>query len=180
MVKRQLGVESTRTKVEIAHFKCIGHVLRLPDDRLVKRMLLGWNVELESLTKTRRRQQTTLSYWCKLLTDAAFSHKNLQEIVIDQERWNSKVNFQRKWLNMYECQQGHQNSEDQRLPDRETLHVPVTHSTTEFTCEAEGCGKTCKSKAGLAIHKKRMHKMLQTPIEITCAHCRRIFNQEAT
>ena len=33
-------------------------------------------------------------------------------------------------------------------------HVPVTHSTTEFTCEAEGCGKTCKGKASLAIHKK--------------------------
>ena len=58
--------------------------------------------------------------------------------------------------------------------------MPVTHSTTGFTCEAEECGKTCKSKAGLAIHKKRMHKMLQTPIEITCAHCRRIFKQEAT
>ena len=58
--------------------------------------------------------------------------------------------------------------------------MPVTHSTTEFTCEAEGRGKTCKSKAGLAIHKKRMHKMMQTPIEITCAHCRRIFKQEAT
>ena len=55
---------------------------------------------------------------------------------------------------MYEYQQEHHNSENQRLPGRKTLHVPVTHSTTEFTCEAEGCGKTCKSKASLAIHKK--------------------------
>ena len=178
-VRRQLVVESIRTKIEIAHLRCIGHVLRLPDDRL-KRMVLGWNAELEGLTKTRRRQQTTLSYWRKLLTDAAIPHENFQKIVTDRKRWNSEVNYQRKWLKMYECQQGHQNSENRRLPGRETLHVPVIHSTTEFTREPEGCGKTCKSKAGLAIHEKRMHKMLQAPIEITCAHCRRIFNQEAT
>ena len=178
-VRRQLVVESIRTKIEIAHLKRIGHVLRLPDDRLVKRMVLGWYAELEGFTKARRRQQTTLSYWRKLLTDAAIPHENLQK-VIDRKRWNSEVNNRGKWLKMYECQQGHQNSGNRRLPGRETLHVPVTHSTTEFTCEAEGCGKTCKSKAGLAIHKKRMHKMMQTPIEITCAHCRRIFNQEAT
>ena len=60
-VRRQLGVKSIRTKIEIAHLKSIGHVLRLPDDRLVKRMVLGWNAKLEGLTKARRRQQTTLS-----------------------------------------------------------------------------------------------------------------------
>ena len=35
-----------------------------------------------------------------------------------------------------------------RKPGRETLLVPVTHSTTEFTCEAKDCGKTCKSRSG--------------------------------
>ena len=70
-VRRQLGVEIIGTKIEIAHLRRIGHVLRLPDDKLVKRMVLGWNAELEGLTKARRRQQTTLSYWRKLLTDAA-------------------------------------------------------------------------------------------------------------
>ena len=68
-----------RTKIEIAHLRRIGHVLRLPDDRLVKRMVLGWNAELEGLTKAKRRQQTTLSYWRKLLTDAAIPHENLQK-----------------------------------------------------------------------------------------------------
>ena len=62
-VRRQLGIESIRTKIEIAHLRRMGHVLRLPVDRLVKRMVLGWNAKLEGLTKARRRQQTTLSYW---------------------------------------------------------------------------------------------------------------------
>ena len=147
-VRRQLG------EIEIAYIRRIGHVLRLPNDRLVKRMVLGWNAELKDLTKARRKQQTTLSYWCKLLTDAAIPHENLQKIVTDRKRWNSEVNNRRKWLKMYECQQKHQNSENRRLSGRETLHVPMTHSTTEFTCVPEGCGKTCKSKAGLVIHKK--------------------------
>ena len=179
-VRRQLGVKSIRTKIKIAHLRCIGHVVRLPDNRLVKRIVLGWNAELEGLTKARRRQQTTLSYWRKLLTDAAIPHENLQKIVTNRKRWNSEVNYRRKWLKMYECQQRHQNqkSENRRLPGRETLHVPVTHLTTEFTCEAEGGCKNCKSKAGVAIQKKIMHKMLQTPIEITCVHFRRIFNQK--
>ena len=34
-VKHQLGVESILTEIEIAHLRRIGHVLRLPDDRLV-------------------------------------------------------------------------------------------------------------------------------------------------
>ena len=136
-VKRQFGVESIRTKIEITHLRCLGHFLRLPDDRLVKIMVLGWNAELESLTKARKRQGTTLSYWRKLLTDAAIPHENLQKIVTDRKRWNSEVNNRRKWLKMNECQQGRQNSGNRRLPGRETLHVPVTYSTTEFTCEAE-------------------------------------------
>ena len=139
-VRRQLGVESIRTKIEIAHLRRIGHVLRLPDDRLVKRMVLSWNAEVEGFTKARRRQQTTLSYWRKLLTDAAIPHENLQKIVTDRKRWNSEVNNRRKCLKMYKCQQGHQNSENRRLPGKGTLHVPGTHSTTEFTCEAEGFG----------------------------------------
>ena len=40
-VRGQLGAESIRTKIEIAHLRRIGHVLRLPDKRLVKKMLLG-------------------------------------------------------------------------------------------------------------------------------------------
>ena len=40
-VRRQLGVESIRTKIEITHLRRISHVLRLPYDRLVKIMVLG-------------------------------------------------------------------------------------------------------------------------------------------
>ena len=79
-VRRQLGVERIRTEIEIAHLRRISHVLRLLDDRLVKRIVLAWNAELEFLTKARKRQQTTLSYWCKLITDAAIPHENLHKI----------------------------------------------------------------------------------------------------
>ena len=89
-VRRQLGVERIRKKIEIAHFRRIVYVLRLLDDRLVKGMVLGRNAKLEDRTKAKRRQQTTLSYWRKLLTGVAISHKNLQA-VIDLKRLNSKV-----------------------------------------------------------------------------------------
>ena len=78
-VRYQLGVDSIRTKIEIAHLRRIGHVLHLPDDRLLKGMVLGWNAELEGLTKAKGRQQTTLSYWCKPPTKAAIPLENLQE-----------------------------------------------------------------------------------------------------
>ena len=41
-IRNQLQVSSVRTKVEVAHLIRLGHILRLPDESLVKQALLGW------------------------------------------------------------------------------------------------------------------------------------------
>ena len=40
---------SIRVKIELAHLMRIGHVLRLPNGRYAKKMVLGWNAEQEGL-----------------------------------------------------------------------------------------------------------------------------------
>ena len=40
-IRNQLQVSSVRTKVEVAYLIRLGHILRLPDESLVKQALLG-------------------------------------------------------------------------------------------------------------------------------------------
>ena len=38
---------------------------------------------------------------------------------------------------------------------------PIPVAENNFTCDIEGCGKVCASKAGLTIHRKRKHQILK-------------------
>ena len=43
-IRCQLGVESLRTKIQITALQRTGHILRLPDQKIVKKVVLGsWN-----------------------------------------------------------------------------------------------------------------------------------------
>ena len=47
------------------------------------------------------------------------------------------------------------------------------------TWECEVCGKVCRSKGGLTIHKKRMHQISKLKKSFYCKKCGKSFLQEA-
>ena len=45
-------------------------------------------------------------------------------------------------------------------------------------CEVEGCGKRCKTKAGLAMYQKKMHKAMDERVTFTCERCGKMMDTE--
>ena len=40
-----------------------------------------------------------------------------------------------------------------------------------FTCDWQDCGKVCKSKAGLTVHRRRMHERSDLKVVFKCPDC---------
>ena len=80
-------------------------------------------------------------------------------------------------LDKYEQQQGHQyvmSPNEERL----TRNCPMDRQEEEdLRCDEEGCGRLCKSKAGLTIHKRRMHEPPR--VNFKCNNCNKNFTTEA-
>ena len=43
----------------------------------------------------------------------------------------------------------------------------------ELKCRYEWCGKECKSRAGLTMHEKRMHRVVKERVQFECSKCGR-------
>ena len=66
-IRRQLGVHSVQYKVEKRSLERLGHVLRMADERLAKKVILGrWN---ETPTRKTGNRDNIISYWKKLLRE---------------------------------------------------------------------------------------------------------------
>ena len=69
-VRNQLQVSLVRTKIEVAHLIRMGHILRLPDESLVTKALLGWLTKLEGKTKSKKKTRMIIPYWRRLIKEA--------------------------------------------------------------------------------------------------------------
>ena len=82
-----------------------------------------------------------------------------------------------KHLETYEEQKGHQY---RFAPEEEVLvrnaHRRASQVEEGFLCGVQECTKRCKSKAGLTIHKRRMHERARR--EFKCSKCHESFPAE--
>ena len=82
-----------------------------------------------------------------------------------------------KHLQKYEKQKGHKY---RFAPEEEMLernaHRREPQVEEGFLCGVQGCNKRCKSKAGLTIHKRRMHERARN--EFKCSKCQKSFPAE--
>ena len=155
----------------------MGHVLRMNDDRLVKQAVLLWYRKLEEENKTKKvPHRNTITYWRKLINEAGEDPNNIEHLITDRTKWRALVRNRVKHLEEYERQQGqnHVLQPDEIIRDRRES----TKTPTENTLQCENCDKVCRSKAGLAIHRKRLHDSQQK--ETQCEKCGKTFTQEAT
>ena len=153
-VRRCLRVKSLRWKIEKRVLERIGHVLRMGNERLTKAVVLGWYEGLEGKEKMKGRKKKTILYWKKLLKEAGIDWTDIQRLTADREGWRKIVKGRFSHLEKWENQQGHK-YEWGIGEERIERNVKAEKS---LRCRYEGCGKVCKSRAGLTMHEKRLHR----------------------
>ena len=146
-VRRELGVQSVRWKVEKRVLERIGHVLRMEDGRLVKGVVLGWWDKLEEVPRVlgRRRSRKTMIYWKKLLREAGVDVARIGELTADRKRWREIVRKRMKRIQEWEWSRGHKWT-GQRVLVRNATVEERREGANEWECDV--CGKVCHSKGG--------------------------------
>lgn len=169
-IRNRLGVRSVRWKIEKRVLERIGHVMRMEDGRITKAAVLGWFGELEEWRKAPGRKRKTVLYWKKLMREAGWDWLEVDRMASDREVWRAMVGERMRHIESWDRQQGHRYERGER-------EVRVDNRNSEkaeadpLQCKYDGCGKVCKSRGGLAIHVKRMHKESEEEVRFKCDRC---------
>ena len=91
---RKLQIESKRTNIEIRALERLGHVLRRPDKRMVKKVALGGRNDGEQIStdimggRERTERGTlrgnTVQYWRRLMREAGMEEDNTVNLAKDK------------------------------------------------------------------------------------------------
>ena len=176
--RNELDVMTIRSKIEKSHLVRIGHIARMSDERLVKQAKMGWIRRMEMGRKPRRRKMTTLAYWHSLLKKANIEVHEVERIAMDRVKWKNMVESRMRQIEQFEKQQGHQyrRHDDEEIIERRSQY----EVQNDNKCKYEGCGRTFRTKAGLVIHQKRLHRTVENAPTFRCQKCNGKFRQEAT
>ena len=176
-VRKRLRVTSIRSKIEKRVLERVGHIMRMEEGRLVKQATLGWWSELEEWGKTKGRKRKTILYWKKLIREAGWDWCEIGSMTKDREGWRERVRERISHIQLYEDQQGHDNQDQERVTRDAVWEERREDGVEGFTCPVEGCGKVCRSRGGLTIHRRRMHEAARKIFK--CQICSMEFEQEA-
>ena len=174
-VRNMLGVKSIEWKIERRVLERIGHVMRMGNDRVTKAMVLGWWEGLEGSAKMKGRKKKTVLYWKRVMRDAGMDWTQVEQMTSNREGWKKSVKERMDHLYKWESQKGHLyvwSMDEDRLDRNERRRQEG------FTCRYEECGKVCRSRAGLVMHEKRMHRVHEERVRFECGRCDRMFNAE--
>ena len=171
-VRNELGIKSIRYKIEKRTLERIGHVFRMPDDRVVKASVLGWLHDLENWPKVPGQKRKTILHWKGLLREAGVDQTKIGSLTADKDGWKSIVRKRMKHIEEWEKKGGKQtiNQRGERIQPGEQ---------DDLICRVDGCGKKCRSKAGLTNHIKRTHEVSTQKKIFKCEDCQEEFKQEA-
>ena len=165
-VRRELKVGSLAKKIEMRSLTRIGHVLRMDNKRLTKQVTLGWPAsEIKGWRK--RQNQTTISYWRKILRNAD----------MDPDTIGLKANNKKNYMKALRNRERHIEQWEEAMAEREELERSQWKKPTETTCEE--CGKICATVGGLKNHITRMHKKNRMS-ENKCNKCETNFRTKSS
>ena len=105
-IRKTLKVLTIRNKIEKAHLMRMVHILRMSDDRILKQAVLGWNQDLENLHKSRKKRQTTVGYWRRLLKEAGMELESVEKLVMKRKEWKEMIQNRMKFLQSFDEQKG--------------------------------------------------------------------------
>ena len=130
---------------------------------------MGWMSNLEEWPKCKGRSRKTIPYWRKLVREAGWDCTRIAGLTAARGEWKQMVKERMEHLEKYEWSQGNRwDGED----------ITRNAATSEGSLECDVCGKRCKSKAGLTIHRKRLHEVSSEKKSFVC-ECGKSFRQEA-
>ena len=168
-IRRQLGVHSVQYKVEKRSLERLGHVLRMPDERLAKKVILGrWN---ETPTRKTGNRDNIISYWKKLLREMGEEWTNAENLTRDRKKWKKRLKERLKYIEEWEERMA-ETSGNEEKPERSQ----ATRSDDSFECRWEGCHKRCQTKGGLVQHERRVHQLKER--NFVCSKCERTFKEQ--
>ena len=173
-IRAKLRIKSVKSKIEKRVLERIGHVLRMESHRTVRNITTGWIQKVEGMKKASARGRCTHEYWRKLVKEAGWNITTLELLARDRAKYKEKVGSRMAKIYQWEAQQekasradvGISNPSNRKEEQNTSLECPI-------------CQKQCKSKAGLAIHTKRMHKNTNECVEFSCGMCGKKFQQKS-
>ena len=174
-LRNQMGIKTLRRQIEKRSLERIGHVLRMKSDRGTKAAVLGWLRTLESYRKAPGKKRKTILYWKRLLKEAGIDWTTAGEVAQDRDRWKQLTTERVKHLDEWDHQRGNMAT---TVPIQR--NVPISEEGNPLACNFPGCNKICKSRGGLAIHKRRMHDEEKQKLEFRCPKCGLSFKSENT
>ena len=168
-IRNSAGITSLQAKIEKRSLQRIGHVLRMDNERPVKKAICGWLPELEETAKQRTKIRTTPYYWRRLVKEAGIDPTNLDVLTANRKTWKNIVRKRIDHIAKWESNRGN------REPHEE-INRNNTIIRRDLICDQ--CEKVCRSAGGLSIHVKRMHS--QASISFPCRKCQETFRTENT
>ena len=131
------------------------------------------------MDETSSKTFTTIAYWRRLLQEANLEENMLEHMAKDRLSWRNIVLKRIEHIEEYERQKGHQYNRPENTPIITERNIRLMIPTIP-TCNYPGCGRSFKSKGGLTIHQKRIHRDQSTAPTFKCDKCGDILKQEAT
>ena len=168
-IREELAVTSVRTKVEGRALKRIGHILRMPNTRITKRVVLGrW---METRRPTGMLRGGLIAYWRRLLRECGQDWTNAGNLAQSRINWKKMPRARRAAMLEWEKAMSTRKRQDPRPERAQTTR----HDT--LMCSVEGCQRMCKSKSGLVQHERKAHRLTDRPH--MCKKCQATFAERA-
>ena len=101
-IRKILKVPAIRIKIEKEYLMRMGHILRMSEDRIAKQAILRSNQNLENLHKSRKKQQTMVRYWRRLLKEAGVEVEWVEKLVMNRKDWKEMIQNRMKFLQSFD------------------------------------------------------------------------------
>ena len=143
-------MQSVHTLLKLAQLRWTGHVIRMPDERLQKKVLYG---ELQEGKRSQGGQKKRYKDTLKVsLKDFNIPTESWEQAAQDQTKWRCLID---KGASQFEAKRICE-AERKRKERKARAKGPSSHSAqSEFTCSI--CNQQLRAKIGLYSHQ-RTHK----------------------
>ena len=169
-IRLQLEIHSIRYKVEKRALERVGHVLRMPDSRLTKRVVLGrWN---EDTKNKKGNRDNIISYWKRIIREMGEDWTNIENLTSSRKEWKKAVNKRMRYIADWEARMAYTMRSEEKPCRSQTVKT-----LEEYKCRYSGCDKVCRSKTGLIQHERRIHRIKNND-NFTCTKCTKSFKEK--
>ena len=121
---RKFEISSIRQKIETRALERLGHVIRMADTRLAKKIILGrWD---EPKRTKQNIKDSISSYWRRLLAEAGEDWTNIPNLAKSRKKWKELVNRRKRQILDWEeemCNIHRVQSKPPRAQPRQTTEI---------------------------------------------------------